>query len=168
MCDYSLHAHPNRLAHEGEELVLARFTGGSKGFACVADVRKRQQMQQGRPKFSFSWAGVCAYWKNRRVEQPLPPMTAVCVPPGAKLTLEGIPLSLQHWLGVSHTEEVTFTQIGCEAYVYRDAVRFSNGRQLLLQRLFEGQIAKVVSLTGDPAPQGTEVPVSTPLELNPA
>jgi hypothetical protein len=47
---------------------------------------------------------------------------------------------------VSETEEVTFTQISANAHSYRDAVRFRNGRQVLLQALREGQRVQVVSL----------------------
>ena len=39
MCDYSLHGIPNRLAVEGEELVVRRFPTGSKGLASLADVQ---------------------------------------------------------------------------------------------------------------------------------
>jgi hypothetical protein len=41
---------------------------------------------------------------------------------------------------------VKFVQIGVEANVYRDAVHFENGRQILLQALDEGQRVKVLSL----------------------
>ena len=38
MCDYSLHTYPNRLAADGEELVVHRFGAGSLGLASPADL----------------------------------------------------------------------------------------------------------------------------------
>ena len=59
--------------------------------------------------------------------------------------LRDIPKSLQQLLGVGEVEEVTFVQQGAEAFRYRDAVRFSNGRETLLQHLHCGQGAEVLS-----------------------
>ena len=74
---------------------------------------------------------------------------AVCVPPGARLLLRDIPKDLQRQLDVQATEEVTFVQLSAEAYQYRDAVRFRNGREVLLQRLKYGQRVEVLSLCSD-------------------
>jgi hypothetical protein len=57
-----------------------------------------------------------------------------------------VPLRLQRELGVSGTEEVVFTQLTAETDTYRDAVRFRNGAELLLQRLDPDQRVDVVSL----------------------
>jgi hypothetical protein len=131
MCDYSLHAHPNRLAQADETLILAHFSFGSKGFASAEELASRATLG--------SEASM---------------LTAVCVPPGARLRLSDMPIELQQELGVGHTEEVTFTQIGCDAWAYRDAVRFSNGKEILLQRLREQQRAHVLALSSEvrPAP----------------
>jgi hypothetical protein len=126
MCDYSLHSHPNRLAEAGETLIATRFSFGSIGFASASELASRAALE-------FQTA----------------PLTAVCVPPGARLTLNDIPTHLQQELGVGETEEVTFTQLGCDAWAYRDAVRFSNGKQILLQRLNEKQRAVVLSLDSE-------------------
>jgi hypothetical protein len=71
---------------------------------------------------------------------------AVCVPPGARLLLCDIPKDLQRQFDVQATEEVTFVQLSAEAYQYRDAVRFRNGREVLLQCLRCGQYVEVLSL----------------------
>ena len=86
-------AHPNRLAAEGETLVATRFSGGSMGFASPEELRSRSawDIQEGK-------------------------LTAVCVPPGARLLLDGIPQQMQQELGVTETEIVTFTQLGYEAF----------------------------------------------------
>jgi hypothetical protein len=54
-------------------------------------------------------------------------------------------------MGLRGEEEVVFQQIGMDAGRHRDAVRFRNNQELLLQRLTEGPRARVVSLGGDVA-----------------
>lgn len=126
MCDYSLHAHANRLAAEGETLVTTRFPGGSMGLATPCDAQQHQQASWDRPEVK--------------------PLVAVCIPPGAQLMLEDIPVRLRQEFQVGETEFVTFTQLGFEAYTHRDGVRFENGRELLLQRLNENQRVRILSL----------------------
>ncbi len=121
MCDYSLAGVPNRLAVEGEQLVVHRFSTGSVGLASP-----------------------CSSLSSK--ETP-----AVCIPPGARLRLRDIPQALQ--LGLNATEEVTFVQLSAEAYQYRDAVRFQNGREILLQRLGCGQQVEVLSLASGDIPE---------------
>jgi hypothetical protein len=121
MCDYSLASIPNRLAVEGEQLVTFRFITGSIGLI----------------------SGDAPLW---RLWFKQPPAVCVCVPPGARLLLRDIPKDLQRQLDVQATEEVAFVQLSAEEYRYRDAVRFRNGRVVLLQRLKCGQRVKVLSL----------------------
>ena len=45
-------------------------------------------------------------------------------------------------------EEVTFVEQSAETFTYRDAVRFSNGWEILLQDLRCGQRVDVLSLSG--------------------
>jgi hypothetical protein len=125
MCDYSLAGIPNRLAVDGEELVVHRFPTGSLGLASPC------------PSLSRSWS---------TKQTP-----AVCVPPGARLLLQDIPKHLQQQCGVGATEEVTFVQLSATPYQFRDAVRFSKGREILLQELSEGLRVRIldISLTGD-------------------
>lgn len=120
MCDYSLANFPNRMATEGELLVVHRFPCGALGLTSV----------------------------RRSLKQMLFPGTtcAVCVPPGARLLLQDIPETLQRRLGIESREEVTFEQQTAETFTYRDAIRFSNGRQILLQRLECGQRVRVMCL----------------------
>jgi hypothetical protein len=119
MCDYSLAGVPNRLAEEGEHLVACRFSTGSMGLK----------------------SGDGSLWELWFKETP-----AVCVPPGARLLLRDIPKDLRCQFDVQATEEVTFVQLSAEAYQYRDAVRFRNGREVLLQRLKWGQRVEILSL----------------------
>jgi hypothetical protein len=59
---------------------------------------------------------------------------------------------MQQRLGVSETQNVSFVQRSAEAFTYRDAVRFANGKEILLQYLRCGQRVDVVSLSsGDNA-----------------
>lgn len=120
MCDYSLAGVHTRLAATGDQLTVHRFPSGSLGMVSV----------------------------RRRLREILFPSmaVAVCIPPGARLLLQNIPPALQHQLGVSSTEEVTFTQRTWEAYVHRDSVRFANGKEISLQQLRSGQRATVLSV----------------------
>ena len=124
MCDYSLMAVPNRLAQQGEDLVAHRFPTGSLGLAAPADVRRvLEPAPVARQSF---WCKVKAFFNPLRSE----PVPAVCIPPGARLRLQDIPMRLQHEFGVCPEEEVVFTQISAAANSYRDAVRFANGREV--------------------------------------
>lgn len=141
MCDYSLIGVPNRLATKGEELVVYMFPTRTKGLASRADVAASNQ------KVGF-WQKLKDLFRTPKLD-PLVP--AVCIPPGAQLALRDIPDSLQHAFKVDTIENVTFTQISATAHAHRDAVRFNNGTEILLQKLFEGQSVKVLSL--DLAPE---------------
>jgi hypothetical protein len=81
---------------------------------------------------------------------------AVCIPPGARLIIQGIPGRLQRDLNVGPAEEVTFTQLTASEYTYRDAIRFRNGQQILLQTLQEGQYVKVCDLSPAQSPERAE------------
>ena len=136
MCDYSLMGVPNRLATEGEELVVHRFSTGSLGLASPSDLRRVPHPLQ---------AWISGFWLFRAPEEDAIP--AVCIPPGAKLLLQDIPIDLERSLKVGWAEEVTFTQLTAAANTYRDAIRFKNGNEIYLQELREGQRVKVLHLS---------------------
>lgn len=136
MCDYSLIGIPNRLATEGEELVVYMFPTRAKGLASPADIAASNQ------EVRF-WQKLKDLFRTPKSDPVVP---AVCIPPGAQLVLRDIPDSLQHAFKVNSIENVTFTQISATAHAHRDAVRFGNGTEILLQKLFEGQSLKVLSL----------------------
>ena len=143
MCDYSLHIFPNRLATDGEDLVVHRFTAGSLGLASPADLIPAVSASSSAS--FWSWSSRIKHWflgQDLARENRVP---AVCVPPGARLMLRDIPKSLQRELCVGETEEVEFVEATAEVNTYRDAVRFHNGRQILLQGLREGQRVRVLS-----------------------
>lgn len=127
MCDYSLAHLPNRLAVTGETLVVHRFSSYSRGLTSARRTWKQVLFPESRP--------------------------AVCVPPGARLRLMNIPEHLQRELGVASSEVVTFVQQSAEAFRYRDAVRFANGREILLQRLSCGQRVEVLALESAEQPE---------------
>jgi hypothetical protein len=150
MCDYSLHAVPNRLAVEGEELVTHRFPTSSLGLASPADLEKAN-CQHNAGKAGLSWWSALKNWLNPpplRIDK----IPAVCIPPGARLRMNNVPRELQQELGVGRTEEVTFVELSASAYRYRDGVRFKNGREILLQYLDEGLGVDVLSLGGSEQP----------------
>ena len=153
MCDYSLFAIPNRLAREQEDLVAHRFPTGSMGLASPADLRRSVQLRRDKPGQNGLWAAIRSFFTMPKVE----PVPAVCIPPGARLHLQDIPVRVQQELGVSAAEEVVFVETSASVNTYRDAVKFSNGRELNLQELREGQRVRVVSLA-------LAEPLSTPVE----
>jgi hypothetical protein len=121
MCDYSLAGVPNRLAVEGDQLTIYRFSTGAIGLTSA-----------------------CAGWKDIFLPSR---RAAVCISPGARLRLLDIPRYLQERFGLAATENVSFVQKSAEAFTYRDAVRFKNGKELLLQHLRCGQRVDVLSLS---------------------
>ncbi|MGO9257888.1 MAG: hypothetical protein ACLQU1_16475 [Bryobacteraceae bacterium] len=141
MCDYSLMAVPNRLAKEGENLVAHRFPTGSLGLASPDQLKPAAAPKP--PATRGFWRAVQEFLNPSRSK----PVCAVCIPPGAKLRLQDIPMRLQHEFGVGPVENVTFTQISAAAHSYRDAVRFRNGREIRLQELREGQRVRVLDLS---------------------
>ena len=145
MCDYSLHGIKNRLANEGEQLFIHKFHTGSKGLASVTDLRNLEKTAPGAGVWaSFKcWVANQRRWKNGDLKRALP---AVCIPPGARLQVDGIPAPLQKQFGVGSREEVTFVQRTAEPFRYRDAIRFGDGQQVLLQRLSDGLRMEVMSL----------------------
>jgi hypothetical protein len=149
MCDYSLLGMPNRLAVEGEQLQVYRFPTATLGLASPVDLQKIAEEAQVRPRAGF-WSRV-KDWFSSDIEKSAP---AVCIPPGARLLLRDIPMRLQQQLSVGAEEEVTFVQLSAEPFNHRDAVRFNNGREFLLQKLEVGQRADVLCLSlTDEAPR---------------
>jgi hypothetical protein len=147
MCDYSLMGTPNRLATEGEDLLVHRFPTGSIGLTAAAS----SQATNG------------GFWNLIRqlVEAPQP-VVAVCIAPGARLLLQDIPENLQRIYKIGRVEEVTFTQLSTAENTYRDAIRLNNGAEILLQRFRKGQRVRVLRLPisdGDTVPVLSTVPV---------
>jgi hypothetical protein len=130
MCDYSLVALRTRLAVDREELVIYRFPTGSLGLTAPAELELYGRVQEG-------------WWSSHDASKVA---CAVCIPHGARLRLLDIPERLQQQLGVGAEEEVVFIQVSAEVGRHRDGVRFTNGQEILLQRLAEGQRARVVSV----------------------
>lgn len=130
MCDHSLVALRTRLAVDREELVTFRFPTGSLGLTAPAEL----ELYRPEPH---------AWWSSPDASKVA---CAVCIPHGARLRLRDIPERLQQQLGVGAEEEVVFIQMSAQAGRHRDGVRFKNGQEILLQRLAEGQRARVESL----------------------
>jgi hypothetical protein len=129
---------PNRLAREGEDLVVYQFWTASKGLTpgtSVTNTNTQKRCEILRPLV------------KRLFGKLEPERVAVCIPPGARLLLSDIPEDVQSSFAVGTSEEVTFTQLTATANTYRDAVRFANGREILLQRLNEGQRVRVLQLS---------------------
>lgn len=145
MCDYSLYTIPNRLAQEGEDLVLHKFATGTLGFASVSDLKLGEQPKTEPVGF---WSNLKAMLSLR----PCPTVPAVCIPPGARLVVTEVPKKVQSCLQISAMETATFTEISSRKYSYRDALVFPGGKRVLLQRLPEGIRAHVLALATESSP----------------
>ena len=150
MCDYSLHGIPNRLAQEGEVLVVHRFHTGSKGLTSPEYLKPTVQ-----PK------GLIEMLKSLFAFPGQSKACAVCVPDGAKLMLYGISSKLQQGNGLDSAGVVTFRQLSAEAQSYRDAVEFRNGVRVRLQELEDGQRVEVLTLSSEKA----DVPVEMMMDV---
>lgn len=142
MCDYSLCGIPNRLATEGEQLVVHKFSTGSMGLASPADLQV--PVAETEPRKSF-WQKIKEFFEPGRPASLAP---AVCIPPGAQLILKDVPIDLQRQWHVAEREGVVFTQLSADVNSYRDAIRFCNGYEVRLQDLREGMRVEVISLAG--------------------
>jgi hypothetical protein len=148
MCDYSLMAIPNRLAVSGEDLVVHRFEAGSVGLASASDLRRRQECRKVQSH------GFWSRLKESLSPRDAPSIPAVCIPPGARLLVRDISARLQRECGLQkNAEEAVFTQITAAANAFRDAVRFQNGVEVLMQRLDEGQRVCVLELSSAEKPE---------------
>jgi hypothetical protein len=165
MCDYSLYGIKNRLANEGEQLFIHRFHTGSKGLASVTDLRNLENpalAPAGVWARFKCWVENQKRWINDELKIALP---AVCIPPGARLHVDGIPAPMQKRFRVGPREEVTFFQLTGEPFRYRDAIRFNNGHEVLLQKLSDGLRMDVLCLSlAEEAPEPKPAARSSILE----
>src|SRR5215471_1716050 len=99
MCDYSLGGLPNRLAVNGEELIVHRFSTHSIGLASPADLQSCADEAPTREK-GF-WHRI---WSFFALAPDVPEAPAVCVPPGASLVLKYIPADLQRKWSIEEEE----------------------------------------------------------------
>lgn len=139
MCDYSLYAIPNRLAEDGEQVVLHRFGSGTIGFASVNDVPPKVAECLTR------WQSLCAGVKALLLPRSCPTVPAVCMPPASRLMVTNVPADVQRFHRIHSGDAVVTTEITSQSYSYRDALLLHNGRCVLLQDLPEGIEAVVLS-----------------------
>ena len=75
--------------------------------------------------------------------------TAVCMPADAHLRLEGIGETVQRAFAIGPVEEVVMTRLEVTGHAHRDAVRLSNGKEVLLQSLNAGVTAVMMGSISD-------------------
>lgn len=140
MCDYSLMGVPNRLANEGDDLVVHRFSTGTIGL-----IPSRVPTPGASAKLGYRavWEAIKDFFRDADTNQSV----AVCIPPGARLLVRDISEDMQRVCRTGPMELVTFTQLTAAANAHRDAIRLDNGMEVLLQRLHEGQRVRVLRLT---------------------
>jgi hypothetical protein len=144
MCDYSLHGIENRLAVEGETLVVHRFSTGSKGLTSPQNL---EPTNSSKSIFAFLAA---------KFIEPIGEC-AVCIPDGAQLSWKGISMSNQFALGISADEPVTFRQLFLEGPGHRDAIELKDGKRIRLQELEEGETFTVTALTSEKTTTSEEI-----------
>lgn len=125
MCDYSMACVSTRNAVEGERLVLHRFPNGVKGFVSQPELTAFTGQQTNLWRRISDWL----FFKTP---------TAICLQPGSKLVVRDLPEA-------GCDQEVDFIQ-SATADIFHDAIRYSDGREIPIQRLRVGQIADVLSL----------------------
>ena len=140
MCDYSLFEYPNRLAVEGEQLTTYRFQSRSLGLVSLPELTMREAICVSRGKARQVWSAL----KGAFTLAPAP--VAVCVPHGAQLRLEQIPASFRKQYGLEENEDVRLVQTTAASLTHRDAIRFANRQEVLLQNVPERQRMRVLSL----------------------
>jgi hypothetical protein len=139
MCDYSLMGMPNRLANEGEDLIVYRFPTGTIGLT---------EFLSPLPQASATvQRGVWARIREFICGSPVQSQVAVCIPPGTRLLLGDISEGLRRAYKIGSVEEVTFTQFSAAENTHRDAIRLRNGRHISLQQLRAGQRVRILQLT---------------------
>ena len=133
MPDFSLQKAPRRVAVAGELLVTYRFRTGSIALASPLEMAaKGVRCKIGSRR---SWLSA---WKFRIDCLRRPDKSAaVRVPNGTRLRIKSVPNEIRLEFGVDAMEHVNCVQLGAEAGE-RDAIRFRNGRHVLLQRFGEG------------------------------
>jgi hypothetical protein len=141
MPDFSLQEAPRRVAVAGEILVTYRFRTGSIGLASPLEMAAKGVRCKIGSRRSW-WSA----WKFRMDRRRRPDKSAaVRVPPGTRLRVKSVPKEIRREFGVDATENVNCVQLGAESGCDRDAIRFRNGRHVLLQRFGEGVCFQVLA-----------------------
>jgi hypothetical protein len=134
MPDFSLQEAPRRVAVAGELLVTYRFRTGSIGLASPLEMAAKGVRCKIGSRRSW-WSA----WKFRMDRLRRPGVAAaVRVSPGTRLRVNSVPSEIRKEFGIDAVEHVNCVQLGAEAGCDRDAIRFRNGRHVLLQRFGEG------------------------------
>lgn len=122
---------------------MYRFETGSIGFASASEVQNGTAAEI-RPSGLLGWL---VDWLRLT---PACSVTAVCMPPGARVELYIGSPEVQDSLELPDRCEAVFDEITADSFMYRDALRLPDGRVLLLQSIPEGVQARVVSLGSSP------------------
>lgn len=147
MCDYSLYSNETRLAEDGEELVLHKFTTGTLGFISASDLAQAEAQAKTEPE-GF-WPSLKALFLPPQEQKMRVPV--ICIPPGARLLLGDVPPKVQASLCIGSSEIAVFTEVSSRSYSYRDALLLPNGTRVLLQDLPPCLHAMVLSTAAEAA-----------------
>ena len=132
-CDYSLELYKSRPAETEENLTTYRFPSGTIGFI------------------------------GKDATGSLDKETACCVLPGTTMVLSGINETTQRSFGLGPIEEAVFIRMDVGApHAHRDALRFANGREILLQSINHSATAQITGMSPELQLPETARPVEAP------
>lgn len=140
MCDYSLYTIQNRLAEEGEELILHKFETGTLGFASASDFSRAGSLNTRSRYFLGQYEGLVGTAAYSTVH-------------GDLRSSRNSLITERHSTNCADTpphrpkEIALFTEVSDRSYSYRDALLPPNGTRVLLQDLPAGLHALVLSLS---------------------
>ncbi len=137
---------PQRLAMEGETLITYRFRTGRIGLASPGEISAARQIRGRR-----SYPHGSVPWNSVSILRSRPP----CAYPGAHLRINSVPAAIAREFGVGSVEDVTFVALHASACLHGDAIRFGNGRHLLLERFREESLFRCLPMvpTSGPRPR---------------
>jgi hypothetical protein len=133
-----MHSMPQRLAREGEILVTYRFRTGHIGLASLIEIADARRLR-GRVSLWSVWLHALELCLHPRHPSP------VRVSPGAHLRINSVPRRIAQEFGVRPVADVTFVRLDGSGCLHRDAIRFGNGRHLLLEQFNEGVAFQVLT-----------------------
>lgn len=129
----------SRMAEAGDELVVFRFPAGVLGFA------SREELDELKLDPTSRWERFRQIFAQHHAIR----ITAVHIPYGSHLILRQLPPAVRGKAGLADTEEAIYVRCPDCSRRPCDALRFRDGRHILIQNLLEGQEAYLMYVPVD-------------------
>jgi hypothetical protein len=155
MPDLSMDEVPPRFAIAGELLVTYRFPAGRIGLASPNETGwAHPRSLRHAPRLSFWKTLKRTFEILLRPDRPRP----VVVLSGARLRILSVPARLADEFDLESVTDATFLRLAAGRDTPEDAIRFSNGRHILLQRLAPWTLFTVLTNGEDPLDEILDAP----------